>query len=179
MTQDYNFEQARKFLEQGKALFEREKYLEAIAQLEQAQELVDFQSALGGEVQIWRANTYDVIGKTAVAIAICQKLAHHPDSQIVKQATYLVTIFSAIDLSQLEDVTSTFPNLDKVPTSNLSQSFSSTNQFAENSNGENQQAIAPVAPTSNSLLFWLIFWLSIITFVCCLGFWLYRFTEIL
>lgn len=175
MTQDYNFEQARELLEQSKTLFEREKYLEAIAHLEQAQELVEPQLALGGEVQIWRANTYDVMGKTAMAIAICQKLINHPDPEIVKQANYLVTIFSAIDLSQLEDVNSTFPNLNKVQISVLPKSFSGTKQFESGNSQGTKQAIAPVAQTSNSLLLWL----SIITFVCCLGFGLYKFTEIL
>lgn len=102
-------------LNNGKRLFEIEKYPDAIAQLQQAQILANSsnnsQTALGGEIQIWLANAYDAIGETKRAIAICQKLINHSDPTINKQANFLISIFSAPEINKLENVTSTLPPL--------------------------------------------------------------------
>jgi tetratricopeptide (TPR) repeat protein len=180
--QDQNLASATEFLENAKKLFERERYKEAIAHLEQAQILIATDLSLSsaklyleGEVQIWLANTYDVLGDTTRAIAICQKLTDYKDSNIAKQANYLLTIFSAPPLSKLEDVTSTLPNLNNLDRSQVPKSFSSS-KLLENSS---DQAIAsntlkdqPSQQTNN-----LLIWLTITTFsaiAISLGIWLFR-----
>jgi tetratricopeptide (TPR) repeat protein len=179
-SQNQNLVSATEFLENGKKLFQKEKYKEAIAQLEQAQLLIAPDLALSsaklyleGEIQIWLANTYDVLGDTTSAIAICQKLTEYKDPNIAKQANYLLTIFSATPLSQLEDVTSTLPNLQNLDRSQSPKSFSSSKLSENNSD----QAIATnilkdQAPQqANNLLIWL----AIITAIAIsLGIWLSR-----
>jgi tetratricopeptide (TPR) repeat protein len=182
-SQNQNLASATEFLENGKKLFEKEKYKEAIAQLEKAQLLIAPDLALSsaklyleGEIQIWLANTYDVLGDITRAISICQKLTDYKDPNIAKQANYLLTIFSAPPLSKLEDVTSTLPNLQNLDRSQSPKSFSSS-QLSENNS---DQAIAATAlkdqvpmQTNN-----LLIWLAIITFsaiAISLGIWLSRF----
>lgn len=168
-SQNQNLASATEFLENGKKLFEKEKYKDAITQLEQAQILIatDLASSsaklyLEGEIQIWLANTYDVLGDTTRAIAICQKLTDYKDPNIAKQANYLLTIFSAPPISKLEDVTSTLPNLQNLDRSEAPKSFSSS-KLSENNSDQMIAANALKDQTprqTNNLLIWL----AIITF---------------
>jgi len=180
MPQEYNLSLASELLDKGKKLFELEKYPEAVAQLHQAQILVSPDSALGGEVQIWLANTYDVMGDTAMAIAICQKLINHEDLAIAKQANFLVNIFSAPELAPLQNVTSTLPNLNPSP-----QSFAIGNSpkrnTKENSNSNLSKSISNPTSDQNSvnpnyLKIRILICLSILITVCFIGIWLQRFT---
>ncbi len=153
-------------LNNGKKLFEVERYTEAIAQLEQAKILINPQTTLGGEVQIWLANAYDAIGETKRAIAICRKLTNHSDPTINKQANYLISIFSAPELSELENVTSTLPNL-----TNLDRSvdvYLSPKSFTASKLSSNDSSKAIASPTSqvlapvrqNYLSIWLLITLA-------------------
>jgi tetratricopeptide (TPR) repeat protein len=95
--------------------FECGDYLAAIAKLEQAKQMAELNSSDDGEVQIWLANAYDAIGRTAEAIAICEKLKNHPERQIRKSAAFIQEIISAPKLSPIEDGKLSIPSLSNNP----------------------------------------------------------------
>jgi len=170
-------------LDRAKKLFEAEQYSAAKAQLEQAQILTSSETAIGGEIQIWLANTYDALGNVELAIAICTKLINHSNPVISKQADYLLSIFSAPPISKLEDVTSSLPDLTNLEASN-SKSFTAATPTdgANNKNSQPQSlAVEPKIeqnPVRQNLILWLAFVTFVLTFVCLLTIWLYRFTQI-
>jgi|GEM_PF-1917494 tetratricopeptide (TPR) repeat protein len=171
---------AAELVDRGKTLFELEKYTEAIAQFEQAQRLIfqhpfATQLSLGGEVQIWLANTYDVLGETQRAIAICQSILQHPDRQISKQANFLVSIFSALELKPVADVTLTLPNLANIDKSRLTKSYSSHNHSENLSKNAPKAAIAPIASSHPHNLKYFLIWASILIIMGTWGIWLYKF----
>jgi len=187
MMQDQNLALASEFLENGKNLFAKERYRDAIIQLEKAYLLITSDStssyqnlALEGEIQIWLANTYDVLGETSRSIAICQKLIEGKDPNVAKQANYLLTIFSAPPLSQLEDVISTLPNLNNLVT-NYAKSLGSSKSKSQSLENNSKSSISANDPSgqvpvkTNNLLIWL----AIITFSTIgisWGIWLYIYT---
>lgn len=87
----------------GKITFERGRYRQSIEHLETACDLVDKNSRLGGEIQIWLATAYQALGKTPNAIALCKQLSRHPSWETRKQSRRLLEILEAPELkSNLE-----------------------------------------------------------------------------
>lgn len=102
---------ASELYQEGVSNFESGNYQQAIALLERARALAILESRLGGDIVIWLANSYDAIGKTDEAIAICRNLKKHPVGDIRKSARYMLGILTAPPLSKLEGVTSEVPIL--------------------------------------------------------------------
>jgi tetratricopeptide (TPR) repeat protein len=164
-------------LDKAKKLFEAEQYLQAKAQLEQAQTLTSSETTVGGEIQIWLANSYDALGQTKSAIAICQKLISHSDPVIAKQADYLLSIFSAPAINKLADVTSTLPDLTNLEASN-SKSFTASTPIDNTNKAIAPPQLLPVEQNlrKQSLVLRFAIVTFILIFVCSLAIWLYRFT---
>jgi len=180
MSQDRN---PSELLNEAKSLFESEQYLKAIALLNQAQISTSPETMVGGEIQIWLANTYDALSQTESAIAICQKLISHSDPVIAKQADYLLSIFSAPLINKLADVTSTLPDLTNLEASN-SKSFTASMPIdtANKQNIQPQSLLVESKVKQNLVEQSLILRLTIVTFVLIfvwsLTIWLYRFTQV-
>ena len=118
MTEDnINVEQiATELYQEAVSNFESGNYQQAIALLERARALAILESRLGGDILIWLANSYDAIGKTEEATAMCRSLKKHPVGDIRKSAKYMLGILTAPPLSKLEGVTSEVPILESPDT---------------------------------------------------------------
>jgi outer membrane protein assembly factor BamD (BamD/ComL family) len=117
MTEDINVEQiATELYQEAVSNFESGNYQQAIALLERARALAILDSRLGGDILVWLANSYDAIGKTEEAIAMCRSLKKHPVGDVRKSAKYMLGILTAPPLSKLEGVTSEVPILESPDT---------------------------------------------------------------
>ena len=67
--------------------------------LETATGLVDRNSRLGGEVQMWLVTAYEASGNTERAIELCRKLTRHPRQETRQQAKRLLFILEAPKLT--------------------------------------------------------------------------------
>jgi tetratricopeptide (TPR) repeat protein len=94
--------------------FERGNYGTASRQLEQALAMVDPQTKLGGQVQLWLVNAYEATGKSEPAIALCQQLIRHTDYDVRQSANYVLGIISAPELARREDLVSKIPSLKEI-----------------------------------------------------------------
>ncbi|MEB3281443.1 MAG: hypothetical protein VKK42_21225 [Lyngbya sp.] len=87
----------------GRSAFERGRYRQSVQHLETARDLVEKNTRLGGEVQIWLATAYQALGQPQNAIALCKQLIHHPSWETRKQSRRLLEILQAPELkSNLE-----------------------------------------------------------------------------
>lgn len=117
MSEEINVEQiATELYQEAVSDFESGNYQQAIALLERARALAILESRLGGDILIWLANSYDAIGKTEEAIAMCRSLKKHPVGDIRKSARYMLGILTAPPLSKLDGVTSEVPILESPDT---------------------------------------------------------------
>ncbi|MEQ8958406.1 MAG: tetratricopeptide repeat protein, partial [Coleofasciculus sp. C2-GNP5-27] len=80
-------EQFRVEYQTGKATFERGDYRAAVKHLEKACALINRNSRVGGEAQMWLVTAYEAAGQQTEAIALGQQLTKHPDLEIRKQST--------------------------------------------------------------------------------------------
>lgn len=107
---------ATELYQQGVSCFERGNYQQAIALLERARPLTVLETQLGGDILVWLANSYDAVGRTEEAIALCRSLKKHPVSEIRKSSRYMLGILTAPQLSKLEGVVSEVPILESPDT---------------------------------------------------------------
>ena len=108
---DSNLQVIRTEYQAGKAAFERGQYRESVQHLEKASALVVRNSRLGGEVQIWLVTAYEATGQTTEAIALCQQLSHHPNSETSKQGKRLLYILQAPQLKRPTEWLTQIPDL--------------------------------------------------------------------
>jgi outer membrane protein assembly factor BamD (BamD/ComL family) len=169
MTEDnINVEQiATELYQEGVSNFEGGNYQLAIALLERARALAILESRLGGDILVWLANSYDAIGKTEEAIAMCRSLKKHPVGDIRKSARYMLGILTAPPLSKLEGVTSEVPILESPDTY---QSKPAARKISQNSKDQKPfREIAlekPNTDNSNSINNFL--WVAIAIFLVIL-----------
>jgi len=83
----------------GQVAFESGRYAQAVQSLETATGLVDRNSRLGGEVQMWLVTAYEASGNTERAIELCRKLTRHPRQETRQQAKRLLFILEAPKLT--------------------------------------------------------------------------------
>ncbi len=95
----------------GRVAFERGRYRQSLDHFETARDLVEKDSSLGGEVQIWLATAYEAVGQRQKAIALCKFLIRHPSWEARKQSRRLLEILQAPELSQELDGLIQFPDL--------------------------------------------------------------------
>lgn len=88
-------ELARTEYQAGRAAFESGSYRQSVQHLAKASALLDRNSRLGGEVQIWLVTAYEAAGQRAEAIALCKVLTNHPHLETRKQSRRLLYILEA------------------------------------------------------------------------------------
>ncbi|HAX80548.1 MAG TPA: hypothetical protein DCY88_33115 [Cyanobacteria bacterium UBA11372] len=99
----------------GKAAFERGQYRQSVQCLEKAAALVERNSRLGGEVQIWLVTAYEAAGQRQEAIALCTKLESHPSYETRKQGRRLRYILEAPQLKRPAEWMTQIPDLASLP----------------------------------------------------------------
>jgi tetratricopeptide (TPR) repeat protein len=113
-----NKEKFRIEYQAGKAAFERGEYRIAVKHLEAASALMNRNSRLGGEAQIWLVTAYDAAGQQSEAIALCQQLSRHPDIETRKQGQRLLYILQAPQLKRPAEWMTQIPDLGTIAESN-------------------------------------------------------------
>ncbi len=106
-----SLEIAKNLYQSGKAAFESGEYRQAVENLEKAIALVNPNSRLGGEVQIWLVTAYEAAERTEDAIALCEELKRHPFSETSKEARNLVYILKAPKLQRPREWMTQIPDL--------------------------------------------------------------------
>jgi tetratricopeptide (TPR) repeat protein len=106
-----SLELARTRYQAGKIAFENGKYRESVENLEKARDLLERNTRLGGEVEIWLVTAYEAAGRTEDAIALCQELRRHPYSETRDQARRLVYILQAPKLKRPSNWMTEIPDL--------------------------------------------------------------------
>ncbi|MEQ9368542.1 MAG: hypothetical protein RIG63_05845 [Coleofasciculus chthonoplastes F3-SA18-01] len=109
MTNDQ--EQFRVEYQTGKVAFEWGDYRAAVKHLEKACTLINRNSSVGGEAQMWLVTAYEAAGQQTDAIALGQQLTKHPDLDIRKQSTSLLYILQAPQLKRPEEWMTKIPDL--------------------------------------------------------------------
>jgi len=110
-----DLEIVREQYQAGKAAFERGQYRESVQYLEKASALVRPNSRLGGEVQLWLVTAYEAVGQRTEAIALCEQLKRHPDSETSKQGRRLLYILQAPQLQRPTEWLTQIPDLGALP----------------------------------------------------------------
>lgn len=98
----------------GKVAFENGKYREAIENLETARDLVELNTRLGGDIQIWLATAYEAAGRNEEAVELCEKLKRHPHYETSKEAKRLHYILKAPRLQRPKEWMTEIPDFSKV-----------------------------------------------------------------
>lgn len=110
MTTD-NLQKFQQQYQAGKAALERGNYRLSIERLEAARELVALNSKRGGEAAIWLVTAYQAANKLDEAIALCQELIVHPNTQTREQAQRILYIIKAPKLERPKEWMSEIPDL--------------------------------------------------------------------
>ncbi|MCC0178251.1 outer membrane protein assembly factor BamD [Waterburya agarophytonicola K14] len=110
MTTD-NLEKFQQKFQAGQTALERGNYRLSIEYLEAARELIPLNSRRGGEVQIWLLSAYQAADKIPEAIALCQELILHPNTQTREQAQRILYIIKAPKLERPKEWMSEIPDL--------------------------------------------------------------------
>jgi hypothetical protein len=100
--------------QRGKRAFECGEYRQSVELLEQAANLVERNTRLGGEIQIWLVTAYEAAGEQEKAIALGESLARHPDLKTRKDSRRLVYILQAPRLKTRPEWLSQIPDLSNI-----------------------------------------------------------------
>ncbi|MEO0933696.1 MAG: hypothetical protein AAFY21_08040 [Cyanobacteria bacterium J06641_2] len=106
-----SLERAKVRYRNGKAAFENGKYRQAVEELKKACALLERNSRLGGEVQIWLATAYEAAGQNQAAIDLCEQLKRHPYPETSKEAKRLQYILKAPKLQRPKEWMTEIPDL--------------------------------------------------------------------
>jgi tetratricopeptide (TPR) repeat protein len=106
-----NLKVANTEYQRGKQAFECGQYRQSVAALEKACALVNRNSPLGGEMQIWLVTAYQAIGQSQDAIALCRQLSKHPNGQTRQQGRRLLFILEAPKLEKRPEWLTQIPDL--------------------------------------------------------------------
>ena len=98
----------------GKVAFENGQYRDAVENLETASALLNRNSRLGGEVEIWLVTAYEAAGRSEDAIALCKQLQRHPDYETRQQARRVLYILQAPKLKRPKEWLTEIPDLGAV-----------------------------------------------------------------
>lgn len=134
-----SLEIATKEYQAGIAAFERGQYRESVDRLEKANALTAQNSRLGGKIQIWLVTAYEAAGQRAEAIALCEQLKRHPDSETSKQGKRLLYIMQAPQLKRPTEWMTQIPDL-----AAIADNESQTRIGSGNNKPKQPQQIEPV-----------------------------------
>ncbi len=105
-----NLEIAQSHYQIGTTAFENGQYRESVESLEKASTLLEKNTRLAGEVEIWLVNAYEAAGRSEEAINLCQQLNRHPHYEIRQQAKRLVYILKAPKLNRPKEWMTEIPD---------------------------------------------------------------------
>jgi hypothetical protein len=106
-----NLDQAEALFMAARQAFENGQYGRSRDHLLAAQQLIEPNSRLGGDIQLWLVTAYQAGGQTPEAIALGEQLANHPDYSTRKQAKRLVYILKAPALKRPKEWITEIPDL--------------------------------------------------------------------
>ncbi|AFY53512.1 hypothetical protein Riv7116_0935 [Rivularia sp. PCC 7116] len=106
-----SLERAKQRYRNGKVAFENGKYRQAVEELKKACALLERNSRLGGEVQIWLATAFEAAGENQEAIDLCEQLKRHPYPETSKEAKRLQYILKAPKLERPKEWMTEIPDL--------------------------------------------------------------------
>jgi tetratricopeptide (TPR) repeat protein len=95
----------------GQIAFERGEYRQAVNYLLAAVAQVEPNTAIGGEAQIWLVTALEAAGQIPEAMALCQKLANHPNLDTRQSSKRMLYIMQAPELSRRDEWLSKIPDL--------------------------------------------------------------------
>ncbi len=98
----------------GQTCFEHGQYREAVEYLSKANELVEGNSRLGGEIQMYLVTAYEASGQREEALALCRQLNTHPYSETRKHSKRLLYILEAPRLELRPEWLTQIPDLEEV-----------------------------------------------------------------
>ncbi|NEO31482.1 MAG: hypothetical protein F6K36_13815 [Symploca sp. SIO3C6] len=98
----------------GRAAFERGEYRVAIQRLLAAIAMINRNSPIGGEAQIWLVTAYEAAGQKTEAVTLCEQLSKHPDFDTRKQGKRLLYILQAPQLTRPAEWMIKIPDLGKI-----------------------------------------------------------------
>lgn len=107
-------ERGNKAYEAGKMAFERGDYRQSVSQLETAAALVEPQTRLGGEVQIWLVTAYEAAGQRTQALELCRHIRRHPHWETRQQSKQLLYILEAPQLVRPAEWLTQIPDLSQL-----------------------------------------------------------------
>ncbi|MEM1392622.1 MAG: tetratricopeptide repeat protein [Cyanobacteria bacterium P01_D01_bin.116] len=106
-----SLEIAKQRYRNGKVAFENGKYRQAVEELKKACALLERNSRLGGEIQMWLATAYEAAGQNQEAIDLCEQLKRHPYPETSKEAKRLQYILKAPKLQRPKEWMTEIPDL--------------------------------------------------------------------
>lgn len=106
-----NREKFQEKFQAGKTALERGNYRLSIEYLEAARESIALNSKRGGEASIWLVSAYQAANRITEAIALCQELIVHPNTQTREQAQRILYIIKAPKLERPPEWMSEIPDL--------------------------------------------------------------------
>jgi hypothetical protein len=95
----------------GQIAFERGEYRQAVSYLLAAVAQVEPNTAIGGEAQIWLVTAFEAAGQIPEAMALCQKLANHPNLDTRQASKRMLYIMQAPELVRRDEWLSKIPDL--------------------------------------------------------------------
>jgi hypothetical protein len=95
----------------GQIAFERGEYRQAVSYLLAAVAQVEPNTAIGGEAQIWLVTAFEAAGQIPKAMALCQKLANHPNLDTRQASKRMLYIMQAPELVRRDEWLSKIPDL--------------------------------------------------------------------
>ncbi|MGB7440859.1 MAG: tetratricopeptide repeat protein [Coleofasciculaceae cyanobacterium] len=164
-----NKEQFRLKYQAGKAAFERGDYRASVKYLVQAIALVNRNSPIGGETQIWLVTAYEAAGQKEEAVALCQQLSKHPDLETRKQGKNLLYILQAPQLKRPAEWMTTIPDLAEIAESDPAYRRGSCTFTSSNPKTKQKLEPEPLDPSQINNKDNKFVWVSLIVLGLTLG----------
>ena len=158
----------------GKAAFEGGEYRISVQRLEAATALVNPNSRLGGETQIWLVTAYEANGQASEAIALCRRLGKHSDLETRKQSKNLLYILEAPQLQRRTEWLTQIPDLGGLSDSDPKARRGSGNLAIAKRNPQASLETEPVDPseinTKDNQFIWVALLAIAVTMIGLIGF---------
>lgn len=152
----------------GIAAFERGQYRDSVQHLEKASAQAKRNSRLGGEIQLWLVTAYEAAGQRTEAIALCEQLKRHPDSETSKQARRLLYIMQAPQLKRPTEWLTQIPDLGAV-SDNDTKTRLSSGTTTNNRQGQQRDRPEPIDLTQVNKRDNRFIWVALIAIALTLG----------
>ncbi|NET60289.1 MAG: outer membrane protein assembly factor BamD [Symploca sp. SIO2E6] len=158
----------------GKAAFEGGEYRLSVQRLEAATALVNPNSRLGGEVQIWLVTAYKANGQTPEAITLCRRLGKHPALETRKQSKNLLYILEAPQLQRRSEWLTQIPDLAGLADSDPKARRGSSSFAIASRNPQVRSETEPVDPSEinfkDNQFIWVALLAIAVTIIGMIGF---------